>query len=57
MGRHAFETDGERAEMARHAELRIDHDLPVYFRDPHSPLSADLHGKSPVRRPAGSCEA
>ena len=25
------------AEMARHAELRIDHDLPVYFCDPQSP--------------------
>ena len=25
------------AEMARHAELRIDHDLPVFFCDPHSP--------------------
>jgi IS30 family transposase len=25
------------AEMARHAELRGDHDLPVYFCDPHSP--------------------
>jgi IS30 family transposase len=25
------------AEMARHAELRVDHDLPVYFCDPHSP--------------------
>ena len=23
------------AEMARHTELRIDHDLPVYFCDPH----------------------
>ena len=25
------------AEMARHAELRIEHDLPVYFCDPQSP--------------------
>jgi IS30 family transposase len=25
------------AEMARHAELRVDHDLPVYFCDPKSP--------------------
>lgn len=41
------------AEMARHAELSIDHDLPVCFCDPHSPLSADLHGKSP----AGQCLA
>ena len=25
------------AEMARHADLRIEHDLPVYFCDPNSP--------------------
>ena len=25
------------AEMARHAELRIEHDLPIYFCDPQSP--------------------
>ena len=25
------------AEMARHAELRVDHDLPTYFCDPHNP--------------------
>ena len=25
------------AEMARHADLRIEHDLPVYFCDPQSP--------------------
>ena len=25
------------AEMARHADLRVEHDLPVYFCDPQSP--------------------
>jgi IS30 family transposase len=29
------------AEMAQHAQLRIDTDLPVYFCDPHSPWQRD----------------